>query len=181
VLLPDEHPILTPADVQLLDGVGRALAALKAAGLLLVVVTNQAAVARGLLTESQLAEVHNELNHQLRAAGGPALDAVYFCPHHPHADQVAYRLVCECRKPRAGMLLRAAGEHQLHLPACFLVGDRMTDVLAGARAGCRTVLLNGPRTADPPIVTAEPPDPNCTPDYSCPDLASAVRWILAAC
>lgn len=180
VIVPDGGALLAPADVRLIRDVGPALAALKAAGFVLVLVTNQAAVARGWLTEAQLDRIHSELNDRLRAAGGPALDAVYACPHHPHADVPAYRVACECRKPRPGMLLRAAREHALDLSASVMVGDRMTDVLAGAKAGCRTVLVEGPQTGAPPIVTSEPPDPAVRPDHTCASLADAARWILEA-
>jgi D-glycero-D-manno-heptose 1,7-bisphosphate phosphatase len=180
VVIPDDGAVLDPADVRVLDGVGPALAALKSAGFLLVLVTNQAAVARGWLTEVRLAEVHDELNRQLLVAGGPALDAIYFCPHHPHANVPAYRVACDCRKPRAGMLTRAAREHALNLPACVMVGDRITDILAGASAGCRTVLIEGPQSAAPLIVTADPIDHSIRPDHTCLSLAEAARWILEA-
>jgi D-glycero-D-manno-heptose 1,7-bisphosphate phosphatase len=178
VVIPDDRAVLAPVDVRLLDGVGPALAALKAAGFLLVLVTNQAAIARGWLTETRLAEVHDELNRQLRSAGGPALDAIYFCPHHPHADVAAYRVTCDCRKPRAGMLTRAARERSLDLATCVMVGDRITDVLAGASVGCRTVLIEGPQSTAPLIVTADPVDLSVRPDHACRSLADATRWIL---
>ncbi|VTR93885.1 -heptose -bisphosphate phosphatase : D,D-heptose 1,7-bisphosphate phosphatase OS=uncultured bacterium GN=ACD_47C00467G0003 PE=3 SV=1: Hydrolase_like [Gemmata massiliana] len=179
VIVPDnEGALLAPEDVQLLDGVGPALAALKTAGFALILVTNQAVVARGLLTEAQLDEIHNELNRRLRTAGAPAFDAVFACPHHPHANVPAYRVACECRKPRPGMLLRAARERSLDLSASVMVGDRITDVLAGARAGCRTVLVEGPQTSAPPIVTSEPIDPSVRADHTCTSLADAARWIL---
>jgi D-glycero-D-manno-heptose 1,7-bisphosphate phosphatase len=178
VLVPDDGALLDPADVRLLDGVGPALAALKSAGFVLVLVTNQAVVARGWITEVQLGAIHDELNRRLRAAGGPGLDAVYACPHHPHADVPAYRVVCECRKPRPGMLRQAASELGLHLPTSIMIGDRRTDVQAGVRAGCRTVLVEGPRTVEPPIITLEPADPAVRPDHTASSLAEAVRWIL---
>jgi D-glycero-D-manno-heptose 1,7-bisphosphate phosphatase len=178
VLIPDGGALLDPADVRLLEGVALALASLKSAGFLLVLVTNQAVVARGWLSEPRLAEIHAELNRQLEAAGGPALDAIYFCPHHPHADIPAYRVECDCRKPRPGMLTAAAREHGLNLPACVMIGDRITDALAGASAGCRTVLIEGPQSTAPLIVTADPVDLSFKPDHTCSSLADAVRWIL---
>jgi D-glycero-D-manno-heptose 1,7-bisphosphate phosphatase len=180
VVIPDDGAVLDPTDVRLLDGVGSALAALKSAGFCLVLVTNQAAIARGWLTETRLTEIHAELNRQLRATGGPALDAIYYCPHHPHADVPAYRAECECRKPRAGMLCLAAREHALCLPTSVMVGDRITDVLAGLSAGCQTVLIEGPQSTAPPIVTADPIDLSVRPDHACRSLADAARWILEA-
>jgi D-glycero-D-manno-heptose 1,7-bisphosphate phosphatase len=180
VLIPDDGALVDPAAVRLIASAAPALAALKAAGYELVLVTNQAVVARGWLTEAGLDAVHDELNRQLRSAGGPPLDAIYYCPHHPHADVPAYRLSCECRKPRPGMLTRAARERALHLPACVMVGDRITDVLAGAAAGCRTVLVEGPKTSAPPIVSSEPIDLSVRPDHACFALADAAQWILEA-
>ena len=135
-------------------------------------------VARGLISEQQLQEIHTILAQQLRAAGGPLLDAVYYCPHHPQATLEAYRVACECRKPRPGALLQAAREHHLDLAASFMVGDRITDVMAGAAAGCRTVLVRSPLTDAPSIVTVDPIDPGIQPDYACADLRSAAEWIL---
>jgi D-glycero-D-manno-heptose 1,7-bisphosphate phosphatase len=114
----------------------------------------------------------------LEAAGAPPLDAVYFCPHHPEATLPEYRVICDCRKPRPGLLLRAAGEHGLDLGASFMVGDRLTDIAAGAAAACRTVLVQTGRHAEPPIVAAEPPAAPCRPDHTCPDLPAAAAWIL---
>lgn len=177
VLIRDVSLLVDPRDVEVLDGVPEALGGLRAAGFALVVVTNQAVVARGLATLDGVARVNAEVARQIAAAGGPALDGVYACPHHPHADVAEYRTACECRKPRPGMLRRAAAEHDLDLAASFLVGDRMTDIRAGAAAGCRTVLVRTGRHADAPIVTLDAPDPDLQPDHTCEGLGDARRWI----
>ena len=129
---------------------------LKAAGMFLAVVSNQAVVARGLISESELAGLNRLILDQIEHAGGPRLDAVYYCPHHPEATLPEYRVACQCRKPRPGMIVQAAAEHGLDLQASFLVGDRMTDIAAGAAAGCRTVLVTCGRHDAPPIVTVDP-------------------------
>ena len=177
VLVHDDGFILREDHIRLIDGVAGALCALKKAGLALVVVTNQAAVARGLIGEPELGRLNDIIADRIECAGGPRPDATYFCPHHPDADLVEYRLHCACRKPRPGMLQRAAEEHGLDLQASVLVGDRMSDIAAGAAAGCRTVLVTCGRHDAPPIVTVDPPS-NCQPDYVCPDLRAASRWIL---
>src|SRR6185436_3550034 len=102
----------------------------------------------------------------------------YFCPHHPNASLPEWRADCECRKPRAGLLLQAAHEHNLDLTASFMAGDRITDIIAGARAGCRTVLLQTGKHLERPIETTEPLDTTVQPDHTCADLAAAVDWIL---
>jgi D-glycero-D-manno-heptose 1,7-bisphosphate phosphatase len=142
------------------------------------VISNQTVVARGLVTEQEVCVINAEMERLLEQAGGPHLDGFYFCPHHPNATLPAYRIACQCRKPRPGLLLQAAHEHNLDLSASFAVGDRITDIIAGARAGCRTVLVQTGAHLAPPIETNEPLDPSTQPDYTCADLAEAARWIL---
>ena len=114
----------------------------------------------------------------LKTAGAPRLDGIYFCPHHPNATLATYRSDCDCRKPRAGLFLRAARELDLDLSRSFAVGDRLTDIIAGARAGCRTVLVETGKHLDPAIETVEPLDTAVRADYTCADLAAAASWIL---
>ena len=179
VLIEDRGLLVDPAEIRLLDGVPDALQRLSQAGFLLIVVTNQAVVARGLITPCEVDAIHAEMQRLLRLSGAPPLDAIYYCPHHPQATLPAYRTACQCRKPRPGLLLRAARERQLDLKACFMVGDRMTDIVAGAAVGCRTVLVETGKHTAPPIVTVDPLDDSCWPDYVCPDLAAAAEWILS--
>jgi len=177
VLVYDQG-FLTRADqIRLLDGVAAALAALKQAGWFLAVVTNQAAVARGLITEGELERLNELIVERIEQAGGPRMDAVYYCPHHPDGDLAEYRKACACRKPRPGMLIRAAEEHGLDRQASVLVGDRLSDIAAGQAGGCRTVLVTCGRHDAPPIVSADPPA-ECRPDYVCADLQAACDWIL---
>jgi D-glycero-D-manno-heptose 1,7-bisphosphate phosphatase len=178
VLIEDRGLLTRAQDIRIVDRAPEALNRLRAAGLKLIVVSNQAVVARGLITEQQLEEINSEMCRRFQAAGAPPLDAIYSCPHHPEATLPAYRVACDCRKPRPGALLRAAREHGLNLAGSFLIGDRMTDIIAGSRAGCRTVLVVTPATSEPPIVTAEPLDESVQPDYICADLKAAADWII---
>jgi D-glycero-D-manno-heptose 1,7-bisphosphate phosphatase len=178
VLVEDRDVLVSSAGFRILPGVPAALTKLKRAGFRLIVVSNQAVVARGLLSEQELEALHVEMGRLLVEAGAPPLDAVYFCPHHPEASLGEYRVACECRKPKPGMLMRAAAEHNLNLAASFMVGDRMTDIVAGARAGCRAVLVRTGKHAAPPIVAAEPVDASVQPDQECADLDQAASWIL---
>lgn len=123
--------ITSPDELQLLPGVGAAIARLRAAGFACVVVTNQSAIDRGMMTLTDLERIHNEMCRQLAAAGA-TLDGIYACPafvDHPE------------RKPAPGMLLRAAAELQLDLSQSWMVGDSSRDVLAGIRAGVRACIL----------------------------------------
>ncbi len=179
VLVEDRGLLIDAAELHILPGVPSALRRLKESGFRLIVVSNQTVVARGMITPEGVEAIHAQLLPLLEEAGAPRLDAIYFCPHHPNADLPEYRIVCDCRKPQPGILLRAAEEHHLDLSASFMVGDRMTDVAAGAAAGCRTVLLKRPEDETPPETTAEPPEGWRQPDCVCPDLSAAVDWILA--
>ena len=178
VLVHDDGFMLREEQIRVMEGVAGALGAMKAAGMSLIVVTNQAAVARGLISEEELVRLNEAIAERIEQAGGPRPDAFYYCPHHPDADLVEYRAVCTCRKPRPGMLQRAAEEHRLDLRASFLVGDRMSDIAAGAAAGCRTVLVTCGRHDAPPIVTVDPLA-DCRPDHVCTDLRTASNWILS--
>jgi D-glycero-D-manno-heptose 1,7-bisphosphate phosphatase len=146
-----------PADFRLLPGAAAAIARLNDAGMRVVVVTNQPVIARGLCSLETLAAIHARM-HELLAAEGARVDAVYFCPHHPethHRDPgsvAELRVACECRKPAPGMLLRAARELDCDLGAAVLVGDRSVDVQAATRAGVRSILL-GAEPARPPRPT----------------------------
>jgi len=151
--------------IRILPGVPQALAALKRAGFLLVVVTNQSAVARGWLTEERLAEVHEALQQQLVEAGGPPLDAFYHCPHLPEGTVAEYARECDCRKPAPGLLIRAAAQQGVDLQRSCMVGDSERDVEAGRRAGCFTVLVGG---GDCPAA-----------DATAADMAGACDLILA--
>ncbi len=178
VLVHDDGFLLREDLIRLMDGVAPALRSLKAANMMLAVVSNQAVVARGLISEPDVERLNDLIADRIEQNGGPRLDASYFCPHHPHADLEEYRAACQCRKPRPGMILRAAAEHGIDLRASFLVGDRMSDIAAGAAAGCRTVLVTCGRHDAPPIVTVDPIR-ECRPDHVCADLPSACHWILS--
>jgi len=169
--------LVRPDQIRILPGVAEAIALLKAAGFALLVVSNQPVVARGLVDEPEVKALQREVEARLALEGAGPLDGFYFCPHHPKATLPAYRQVCDCRKPRAGLLLRAAAEHGIDLTTSFMVGDRPTDIQAGERVGCRTIWVETGRHLAPPIESSEPlPPPR--PDHVCPDLLHAARWIL---
>lgn len=135
-----------PHRIRLSAGAGPALQALKHSGYLLVVVSNQSGIARGLIPESAMGPVRARVD-ELLAPHGVALDDFRYCPHWPHGRVVRFAYVCDCRKPLPGMLLQAAADLQLDLRACWMIGDILDDVEAGRRAGCRTILIdNGHET-----------------------------------
>jgi len=142
-LIEDTGYINSPEQVKLLDGVAEAFIELKALGYKLVVVTNQSAVARGIVTEKVLGEIHNRLE-QVLAEKNAFLDRIYYCPYHPDGVVQKYRKDSDCRKPNPGMLLRAAEEMDIDLGQSWCVGNSIRDVEAGLRAGCKTILIDLP-------------------------------------
>ena len=140
-LIEEVHYLSDPARLRLLPGAAGAVRALRAGGFACVIVTNQSAIGRGMITEAQLHVIHDELNRQL-AAQGAAVDAIYFCPDAPSpADDDPAQVMCSERKPGPGMLLRAARELGLELAASWSVGDMLRDLQAGHCAGCRGNIL----------------------------------------
>lgn len=133
--------------IRVLPGVREGLIRLHAAGYPLFVVSNQSGVARGYFAETALAGVEQRLREMLGEAGVP-LAGFGFCPHHPEGTVAAYRVACACRKPEPGMLIELAARHGLDLARCWMVGDSSSDVEAGQRAGCRTVLIGDRDPAD---------------------------------
>jgi D-glycero-D-manno-heptose 1,7-bisphosphate phosphatase len=117
-----------------------AVRALNEAGWLAVLVTNQAGVARGYFAEEMIGAVHGVLAAELER-GGARLDAVYYCPHHPSVGEPPYRLDCDCRKPRPGLIRRAAAELDLDLARCWMVGDRYSDTELARNAGVRAAFV----------------------------------------
>ena len=129
-----------PDQVQLLPGAAAAIRKVNERGIPVVVVTNQAGVARGFFSESRISEVHVRLD-TLLAESGARIDAYYACPHHPEGVVEPYRVVCACRKPKPGLLCRAALELGLDLSSSCMIGDKLSDLEAGALAGCRSILV----------------------------------------
>ena len=145
-LIQDVPYNVDPSRIRLLPGVVEGLRRLHRAGYLLIVVSNQAGVARGRFPEHALGAVVQRLRHLLAPAGVPLAD-FYYCPHHPEGMVLRYAVECACRKPEPGLITRAAQEHDIDLSRSWLIGDILNDVEAGNRAGCRTILLdNGGET-----------------------------------
>jgi heptosyltransferase-2 len=156
------------ADLKLLAGVGPALARLKRAGAKLVVVTNQSGVGRGILTLKDLEAIHARLQGLLEQEDA-ALDAIYFCPHHPDDG-------CRCRKPNVGMVERAVSELQLDLRRSYLIGDHARDIQLAHRVGAKAILITTTPVDEQALdrLKAE----QAMPDAVAKSMAEAVDWIL---
>lgn len=162
-------------DLVLVPGAAAALARLSARGWKLVLVTNQSAIARGLITPAQLDEIHAELQQNLEAQGAH-LDALYSCPHHPTEGRGTYRVECECRKPKPGLVLQAARELGLDLAHCWMIGDAARDLEAGWAAGVPGILVATGKGASEIVRMRER---GLEPQAFVPDLPAAADWILA--
>lgn len=147
VLFEDTGHVHRPDQVRWTDGVFETIRRLNDSGYYIFVVTNQAGVARGYYTESDVSAFHGWINGELRRHGAH-IDAFYYCPHHPEGAVGAYRIDCDCRKPKPGMILSAAAEWPILWERSFLVGDNQSDLEAATRAGLRGMLFEGGNLAE---------------------------------
>lgn len=129
-----------PARYRVFPYSAAAIRLLNEAGWLAILVTNQAGVARGYFAEEVIGEVHNILRQALER-GGAHLDAIYYCPHHPSVGDAPYRLDCDCRKPRPGLITRAAAEFDIDLAQSWMIGDRYGDTELARNANLQAALV----------------------------------------
>lgn len=164
--------------LRLIPGAADAIRRLNAAGFSVVVVTNQSGVARGFFDEAFVLAVNERLRQMLQAEGA-RIDAVYYCPHHPTEGKGKYLRACGCRKPAPGLLLAAVSDFGIDPARSYMVGDMLTDVEAGNRAGVRAVLvrtgLGGESAAR---LGAAGAGTEARPARIAADLSEAADWIL---
>jgi D-glycero-D-manno-heptose 1,7-bisphosphate phosphatase len=154
---------------QLLPGVPEAIRLINEMGFLAIVVSNQPGIAKGKCTPDGLEAITQKMHREL-AAGGGRLDAVYYCLHHPEALLPEYRMACNCRKPKSGLLQRAAEELSIDLGASYMIGDGLTDVLAGKAVACTTIFLGNHRCEICSMMEER---------GACPDFVAANLWEAA--
>jgi D-glycero-D-manno-heptose 1,7-bisphosphate phosphatase len=160
----------------LLPGAGEAIRLLNEQNIPVVVVSNQSGLARGYFPESLLAKVHEKMSQELARAGAH-IDGIYICPHHPEAKLPELRINCSCRKPKTGLLERAARDLHLDLSRSYLIGDRWTDIKTAANCGATPVLvLTGYGRGDLEYIG---PSQKNQPHHIADNLIDAVRWILS--
>lgn len=163
-----------PDQIELIRGAAEAVRRLNEAKYLVIVVTNQAGIARGYFTHVDLALVHRKLQSML-VPWDAHIDEFYCCPHHPTAGVGQYRIECNCRKPNPGLLFQAARDFDLDLSQCYMIGDKVSDIQAGWRAGCVNLLVLTGYGARARLQFDALP---FKPDFVAADLLSAVEWIL---
>lgn len=161
-----------------MPSIGDVIAHVRSRGYRVIVVTNQPIVARGLMSEQELQDAFQAFERELVLLNPAAvLDKIYYCPHHPNANIDSYRVVCECRKPKPGMLIRAAREFDIDLASSFMVGDRISDIIAGSLAGCATIqFLSGKHTEQ--MIQTDLAAPAVTPDHTIHGLEELTKIIL---
>ncbi len=159
--------------IKFLPGASKAIKLLNENGFRVVVTTNQAGVARGYFTEETVREINRYIQESL-AKERAFIDMVYYCPHHIEGIIEEYRKECYYRKPNPGMIEKAVREIGIDLENSFVIGDKISDIEAGRRAGCRTILL----------VEEDPPNNDkenaVISDHTAPDLYEAVKWLVEA-
>ena len=140
-------------------------------GFKVIITTNQSGVARGYFTEEAVKEINKYIQESL-AKEGAFIDRVYYCPHHIEGIIKGYSKECHCRKPNPGMIEEAVREFGIDLENSFVIGDKISDIEAGHRAGCKTILLAGedPLNNEKEIASM--------PDYIAADLYEAVSWLV---
>lgn len=143
-------------DMELLPGAAEAIREINRSGYLAIVVTNQPVIARGEVTWDELDGIHRKME-TLLGRGGAYVDDIFICPHHPDrgfaGERPEYKIECDCRKPKPGLLLQAAEKYNIDLAASWMIGDADSDVMAGEAAGCRTVKLDGAMTLTEAVKT----------------------------
>ena len=156
----------SPSELELIDGAAEGIKLINSSGYLAIVVTNQPVIARGEVSVSELQLIHDKME-TLLGAEGAYVDALYYCPHHPdkgfEGEVVELKIDCDCRKPKPGLLLRAAEDFNIRLEDSWMIGDGKNDVGAGKAAGCKTVLIG---------------DEECEADITAENLLAAVEEIL---
>jgi D-glycero-D-manno-heptose 1,7-bisphosphate phosphatase len=161
----------SPAQIKFIPGSIEAIKLLNEAGYKVVVITNQAGVARGLVTEDMLQTIDKTL-HKWILNGGAHLDGLYYCPHHPEHGVYPYKQVCECRKPHPGLIKRAQRDLNIDLANSYMIGDKATDVEAGKRAGTKAVFVKSGHGNEEKDKLVE------KPDHIADNLLAAVKWVL---
>lgn len=170
-LIEDAPYNIDPARIRLAAGAATALQLLHAAGYQLIVISNQSGVARGYFPEQALEPVERRLRELMEQAGAP-LAGFYYCPHHPDGIVHGYAVVCDCRKPAPGMILRAAAEQGIDLNQSWVIGDILDDIESAHRAGCRAILLDNGHETEWRVATER------VPDHIASGLAEAARYII---
>ncbi|KKK95800.1 hypothetical protein LCGC14_2669170 [marine sediment metagenome] len=167
IIEDDEGYISNPAKVKLLPNVGSAIKKLNDNGFMVIIISNQSGIGRGMFNKQDLQSIHQKMTDLLQKENA-FIDDIFYCPHHPEAKVDEFRKNCTCRKPLPGMIIKAAMNHKIDLNQSYCVGDEERDIEAGKNAGCRTIRIT------------KQADVESKADYKATDLKKAVEIILEA-
>lgn len=176
-ITPEIGYVLDPGKLTLLPGAADAVKRLRNAGFKVIVITNQSAVARGMMHIETLEAVNRKLMYLLRDEG-TGLDGLYYCPHHPTEGNGEFTRVCDCRKPAPGMVLQAAEEHSVDLSRSFIVGDKITDISMASGLGARGILVKTGYGGNEPGASAQSDSSSFKPDHIAENISAAADWIM---
>ncbi len=165
IIEDNEGYINDPAKVKLLPDVGSAIKKLNDNGFMVIIISNQSGIGRGMFNEQDLESIHQKMTDLLQKENA-FIDDIFYCPHHPEAKVEKFRKDCTCRKPLPGMIIKAAMNHEIDLDQSYCVGDEERDIEAGKNAGCRTIRIT------------EQADFESKADYKVNDLTQAVKIVL---
>jgi D-glycero-D-manno-heptose 1,7-bisphosphate phosphatase len=157
---------------KLLPGAAKAVRLINRMGFKAVLVSNQPGVAKGHFDLDVLEKMEKKMKKAL-AKGDALLDEIYYCPHHPKEGKGKYKRVCNCRKPKPGLLLKAAKDMDIDLKRSYMVGDSISDIQAGEKTGCTTILIGNHKCDLCKLLTKE----KVKPDYIVSDLYNAIKLI----
>jgi D-glycero-D-manno-heptose 1,7-bisphosphate phosphatase len=156
------------SEIKLLPDVGKAINKFKNLGFKVIIISNQPGIAKDKFTMDAFEEMKEKVRDELRKQGA-SVDAEYYCLHHPEAKIEEYKEICDCRKPKPGMILQAAKEHGIELSESWMIGDGINDIQAGQKAGCKTILIGRMKCDLCKIMEAE----GVKPDRIVPNLFKA--------
>lgn len=163
----------TVSQFKIISGVSEAINLLHQSGYLVILVSNQPGIAKGQMTANTFEKIKQKMKREL-AKTGTSLNGEYYCLHHPDAVVAQLKVNCDCRKPKPGLVLRAAGEHHIDLSQSWFVGDNLSDVEAGKSAGCRTILIGRMKCDLCNLMD----DRNVRPDRISANLTETVQYLL---
>ena len=162
----------TVDQIKLLPDVGKAICNLQKMGFKTIIVSNQPGVAKDKFSEGDLEKMKEKVRMDLKKQGA-SVDDEYYCIHHPYGKIKQYTKVCDCRKPKPGMILEAAKKHNIDLSNSWMIGDGLTDIQAGKKAGCKTILIGRMKCDLCQMMKEE----DAEPDYITPSLYEASKII----
>lgn len=163
---------------ELYPDAGKVISSLRMKNYFIFLITNQAIISRGLISIKELKAYFDVIKKMLlNQDSGAKIDKIFFCPHHPNADLEKYRVLCNCRKPKPGMLLQASNEFNISLEESYIIGDRITDIIAGKLAGCSTIQCLTGKHNDKIIETDMVIPENISPDYTVNEIRDILKII----